>query len=205
MVSLINVGKLIVSITTISTVTSTAKNIYKMLVGLKSSYKTNNEDGICDLLEALDIEETLKIVDNTIKEIPNEKLECDAIKTIVRSIEDITKKIEEELLKLQVRNYYNNSLYLLSSLRSYDIKKNYNKIQKFNSILHNRIKLLFELLKIPLTHDSNILNKNKEIAKTLENIEEGINNIELIELKDFREKKELQKNLEKHILLEKEI
>jgi hypothetical protein len=173
MVSLINVGKIIVSITTISTVTSTAKNIYKMLIGLKSSYKTNNDDKICDMIEELDIEETLKIVENTIKDIPDDKLECDAIKSVVKSIEEVTKIIEEELLKLQNRNHYNNNLYLLSSWRCYDIKKNYDKIHKYNSILHNRIKLLFELLKIPLYHHIEMTDfKNKKDIKDIKEKEE---------------------------------
>jgi len=146
-------GKIITTIginavcASITTITSAARNIYDVIGGISKS-KTPGQKNVVDLLEKLDLEETVKIVDSMLKEISREKISSKTLMLCLDVLTDILKKIEAELQNIDKMLRYNGSLWVLSTFRSYDCSSNMAKIEEYKNVLDSRLKRFIDLLQI---------------------------------------------------------
>ncbi len=127
----------------ISSITTTAKTIINILNDLSSSIKIPD---IKLSLNKLDLNTKVKIIDALLKEI--KYVELDSVNLALISIKEILFNIEYELFRMENRTRYNNSLYVMSYMRSYNLNNHIDKLTEYNSILDVRLKLFFDILNI---------------------------------------------------------
>jgi hypothetical protein len=146
-------GKIIseVGITTLigtaSAITNTSSTICSYLYSIMR-YSGPKKSQIITIIFELDIENTIRIVESLLKEIPKEKMDSLPVLQSVDSLHDIIKIISDELKVIYERLNYNEKLLFGSYFRSYDCSKNLKRLKTYNEILDKRRKILFEILQI---------------------------------------------------------
>jgi len=131
----------------ITTITSAARSIGEVINGISRS-STPDKKNVIDLLNRLDLEETIKVVDSMLKEISRDNLESNTLQLCLDSLIDILKKIEFELKRIDYMLKYNSNIWILSSFRSHDCTSNMKKIEEYKNILDVRLKRFVNMLKI---------------------------------------------------------
>ena len=132
---------------TATALTSTSANVYTLIYNIVK-YSGPNKVNIITSINKLDIENTLKITELMLREIPKEKIRSNSVMQGVESIYEIIKKIEQELRSIYTKLKYNEKLWILNYWKAYDCSTHLQKLQTYNEILEKRKKLLYEILQI---------------------------------------------------------
>lgn len=127
---------------TVSSITSTSQNVYKMLQAM-----TDPDKEISKEIMQLDFDATIKVLTELINKIDiNEK--DTALAESVLLLRDIMFKIEGELNRFQRIMEYNDGIWLMKRFRKYDCIDSLNKLKTYKKVLDNRMKLIKEISKI---------------------------------------------------------
>jgi|694.fasta_scaffold88118_3 hypothetical protein len=101
---------------------------------------------ITNVLKSTDLEFTVNIVDQLVKEQEGKELN-ESVKRALIGVNEILELIHNELLSIKKAIEYHNTKYL-SSWRYFNWDGKIETIKNHNTILIHRYKILFELLKI---------------------------------------------------------
>lgn len=132
-------------VASISSITHTSQNIYDILKKFSFS-KSKQKKTVYENLVEFDLETTIRVLNAELKDINKEKISSESVNICIESIKKITTDIESELLNIDRMTNYNESLWIMKNIRSYDCEESINKLKKYKSILDNRRKLLNEAL-----------------------------------------------------------
>jgi hypothetical protein len=130
----------------LSTISNTTYSMGQMI----SYFTTNNQYGIdkvVDTLNDIDLEFTIVIIDELIKELSNKEL-TNSVKKAIIGVNEILEIIHKELdnIKLAIE-YHKTKFFCNWRALSYD-HQCFNLIKKHNNILKHRYQILIELLTI---------------------------------------------------------
>ena len=129
----------------IKTVTSTSSSI----VSMTSYLMTSSQPGINEIvstLKKIDLEFTVGIIEELVKEQDGKELE-ESIKKAMIGVNETLSLIHQELDSMKQAIEYHNTKYF-NGWRGFSWTGNVNNIKDHNEILKNRYMILFELLKI---------------------------------------------------------
>ncbi len=140
-IGVVTLGSIVYSISTVSSSIVT-------LVGYIKINSVNDQYDISKIISKADIEATIKLLHTIIMEIPEHCTKKLTVVMALQNVQEIIESIEQELAEIHKKIVYNNSLYLLSSWRSYDYRKNVESIETKVSILEKRKENLFRTLQV---------------------------------------------------------
>ena len=142
-------------------ITSSVQGICAMMSNIFSS-KTNTDD-VINKLKCLDIEASVRILDNFLKELHvSYQTETETIKNSIELLKECIVAIEFEVCKIHEKIIYNKNLYVLYLWRSYKFNKSIHALTILKTQLDNRCALFFNILKnANCLHVENIKNVNK--------------------------------------------
>lgn len=127
---------------TVSSITNTSQNVYKMLQAMTDPDKEINREVI-----QLDFEATIKVLTELINKTNIDEKDTVLAENVLL-LRDIMFKIEGELNKIQRIMEYNDGLWIMKRFRKYDCLDSLNKLKMYKKVLDNRMKLLKEVSKI---------------------------------------------------------
>ena len=145
-----------ITVKILSGLSSSAHGIYGLLYYIQNESKTK----IGKELEDTDVKTTIKILENFISELDVNENTPETIIFCIKKVHNTLINIENNLKLIYEKIKYNNSLWVLSSMRSYNFNDNIKNIKKELIKLENRRKLLFDTLKL-----SNTLKKGNDNNK----------------------------------------
>jgi len=131
--------------TCIKTVTMSAQGIYSIVTTLTSPSTTPS---ISYVIKELDLIAEVSVLETLLKEIDLNKHHTETLTLCVKSLEECVLQIEKNLKIVQERSDYNNSLWILTSLRSYGFDDLISTLKLLKLNLSSRKKTLFNVLKI---------------------------------------------------------
>lgn len=129
----------------IRTLTTTTSSVGSLISYLTTNTKPGASDVISTLV-ALDLEFTVGIIENVIKELNEEQLN-EPIKKALVGVNEILELIHKELKALKEAIEYHNSKYF-KNWRSFSWSGNTEALKQYNNTLKNRYAMLLDLLKI---------------------------------------------------------
>jgi hypothetical protein len=129
----------------VGTITTTTSSIGRILSYLTTSSKPGLKD-IVSLLGTIDLEFTIGIIDQVVRE-QNDKPLHESIKKALLGVNEILNKIHKELETIQIAIDNHQQKYF-SSWRSFEWDGNIENLKCHNDILKNRYDMLVNLLKI---------------------------------------------------------
>ena len=129
----------------IKTVTNTTSSIVSMTGYLMTSSQPGINE-IVSTLKKIDLEFTVGIIEELVKEQEGKELE-ESVKKAMIGVNETLGLINQELDSMKQAIEYHNTKYF-NSWRSFSWTGNVNNIKDHNEILKNRYMILFELLKI---------------------------------------------------------
>ena len=134
------VSNLINSITTIS------KNVYNLLDLSKNTHTSE----LILLLERTDIKTTIMLLQSVLTELleNQNKIMNKSIVMAIDNVKEIIQMIETELTDIHKKIEYNSTLYIMSSMRSYDCNINLTNMETKISILDKRRDNLFRVIDV---------------------------------------------------------
>ena len=134
------VSNLINSITTIS------KNVYNLLDLSKNTHTSE----LILLLERTDIKTTIMLLQSVLTELleNQNKIMNKSIVMAIDNVKEIIQLIETELTDIHKKIEYNSTLYIMSSMRSYDCNINLTNMETKISILDKRRDNLFRVIDV---------------------------------------------------------
>ena len=127
----------------VNSITLLSNNVFTLLNNIT---KKIHQTEIINLLNKTDIEATMKLLHAIIIEIPESN--TNSILISLNNVKDIIKQIEEELISIHKKIEYNESLYILQSIRSYDCSLDLENITTKIMILDRRSDYLFRILRL---------------------------------------------------------
>jgi len=145
----------------INSITCLSSNVFT-LVGYIKLTKNIYQNDIIKILNKTDIEATIKLLHTMITEIPTYYNTSISVVTALKDVQEIISSIEDELKEIHRKITYNNTLYFMSSWRSYDCKENLDSIEIKVNILDRRRDNLFKILEVFKNLSSSV---NKEILE----------------------------------------
>lgn len=148
----------------ISSITSTSRNIYNTLNELKSS-KTYEKNKVSRELVNIDLEMNIRIMNSMINEIDVKEIKSESIIHSFESLKMLLYDIEIQLEQLNSYLNYNDSLKFLNQMRSYDCSILLKNIKENKIILDNRFNIFFKLFTI-----KNFLENNKRDSDSFNNL-----------------------------------
>lgn len=127
--------------TTINTISATSTSIYNICYGINSCI-TSCPDGkrLIETLKTLDLETTISVI-NSLLEASDHTKNSKATNIVIESLKDIIVEIEKELIDAKSHIDYNNSIWVGTYWRSYDLLHHIDRLKNMSVILHNRIEL----------------------------------------------------------------
>jgi len=157
-IGVVTAGSIVNSVTTLSS------NIFNIIGYIKIS-KHIHQNEIIKILTKTDVVSTIKLLQAIITEIPEYYTNSISVIIALKNVQEIIENIETELKDIHTKITYNESLYLMSNLRSFDCKDNLDSIELKVSILDRRRDNLFKILEV--FKNLNILDSdvNKEKIK----------------------------------------
>jgi hypothetical protein len=196
---------------TASTVTSTTSSVYGLLYKI-ARYSGPGRTQIINSIFELDIENSIRIIDSLLREIPKDKIKSLPVIQSIDSLNEIIKTISGELKVIYERLNYNESLWIAGYWRSYDCSKNIKRLKVYNEILEKRRKILFDVLQIKheitdkieqpqLLFNANIGN---DVIKYLNSIQKNPLNSNIIETKNIY-LDDTEKKIENNIIIKDNI
>jgi hypothetical protein len=148
----------------INTIAYSSSNIYSVIKYLHNHEITSN---IIDVIVNLDIENTIKIIENVIAGI-NKNVINPAIQICIDSICNIIKSIENELCEIYNNISYNNNIWIFKKFRQHSFAHKISILKSYNDILLKRYKLLIDTLQISSNIDKiQDINKIQDIDKNI--------------------------------------
>lgn len=129
----------------VRTLTTTASSVTSLISYLSTNSKQGTSD-ITNTLISLDLEFTITIIENIIKELNGEHLN-EPINKALAGVNEILFQIHKELNMIKEAIEYHNSKYF-KNWRSFSWQSNTDAIKQYNTILKNRYTMLLDLLKI---------------------------------------------------------
>ena len=136
-----------ITVKILSGLSSSAHGIYGLLYYIQNESKTK----IGKELEDTDVKTTIKILENFISELYINENTPETIIFCIKKVHNTLVNIENNLKLIYEKIKYNNSLWVLSSMRSYNFNTNIKNIKKELIKLENKKKLLFDTLKLSNT------------------------------------------------------
>ena len=130
----------------INSISSLSTNIFGLVSHIRVT-KNIHYDETIKVLNKTDIEATIMLLQSIILDI-SEKEHNKFIIIALQHVKDCIASIETELNEIKERIAYNSSLYLMSSMRSYDLLPNLNAIELKSSVLDKRCDYLFKAISI---------------------------------------------------------
>ena len=127
---------------TITTTTTSIGSVIKYLV-------TNNHPGMDEIINVLtttDLEYTVTVIQQVIREQECKKIHESIIKALI-GVGEILNKIDDELESIKIAMEYHKTKYF-AAWRSFSWNGNLETLKQHNNILKHRYTILFELLKI---------------------------------------------------------
>lgn len=140
----------------INSIVSLSTNIFGLVSHIKLTNNAHYDETI-KVLNKTDIEATITLLQTIILDI-SEKEHFANNKIIIialQHVKDCIANIEAELNIIKERIAYNSNIYLLSSMRSYDLLPHLNSIELHSAVLDKRCDYLFKA--IPLAVGANPL------------------------------------------------
>jgi hypothetical protein len=131
----------------INSITTLSTNIYTLVSHIKLS-KNIHQTEIINILNKTDIEATIKLLHAFILEIPTCCNNSHFIVIALTNVNNIIQSIEDELVDIKNKISYNNSLQIMTSVRSFDCTPNLENIQLKINILDRRCDYLFKTLSV---------------------------------------------------------
>lgn len=143
----------------INAITKSCKSMYFLVKYIKDS-KAPGARQIKKNFVEMDIISKVKIVESLMQEIEMTSLNNTTL-LCLKDLGEILNEIHYEMDEISRLIAYNKSLWVLTYWRSYDCSKNIKNLKKQKKILCDRLKTLFELIKV-----SNIkLRKSEKIVE----------------------------------------
>jgi hypothetical protein len=133
------IGLISLSAVAVNSLNTVSSSVFSLL-GYIQLTKNANTDELCVFLERSDVESTIKLLHSVIGEL---KVLNPPLVFVIETINDIIGQIEAALVEIRQKIEYNNSLYLLSNMRSYDCTPNLKNLQTKVAILEKRSQNLF--------------------------------------------------------------
>ena len=130
----------------IKTLTTTTSSIGSIISYLATNTKPGASD-IMNTLTSLDLEFTIGIIEDVVKDYDAKDLNNVAINKALSGVHEILELIHKELNIIKGAIEYHNSKYF-SGWRSFTWSGNLEAIKQYSVTLKNRYSMLFELLKI---------------------------------------------------------
>jgi hypothetical protein len=132
----------------INSISTLTLNIYSLSSNIKLSTNIFHDD-IKDVLIRTDLEANIKLLHSIIAEIPQYYvLENESIIIAFKNVEEIIVSIEEELNKINEQIIYNDNIYVLKNMRSYDFKPELKRIEMYVEVMEKRKNNLFKILEL---------------------------------------------------------
>ena len=151
MLGVLSISAGTVVITQISSLSNNVFTLINNIIGIAKLSKNVYQIELIKVLTKTDIEATLKLLHAIILEIPlyiNLEQTNNSVVIALDNVKDIIGKIEEELNLIHTKIEYNNSLYVLSHIRSIDCICNLENIEILIIVLDRRCNYLFTTLDI---------------------------------------------------------
>ena len=151
MLGVLSISAGTVVITQISSLSNNVFTLINNIIGIAKLSKNVYQIELIKVLTKTDIEATLKLLHAIILEIPlyiNLEQTNNSVVIALDNVKDINGKIEEELNLIHTKIEYNNSLYVLSHIRSIDCICNLENIEILIIVLDRRCNYLFTTLDI---------------------------------------------------------
>jgi hypothetical protein len=124
-------------------ITSSAQNVYALMSNI-SSYSSSYPNVII-ALKRLDIESSVKILENLIKEL-DIKHKTKTIMESIRSLKECIQNIENELCIVHEKLAYNKTIWMLKNIRSYKCTNSIINLEILKQQLDNRTQMFFYIL-----------------------------------------------------------
>ena len=157
--------------TIINSISSMSMNIYSLSTNIKLSKNIYHKD-VREILIKTDLAATIKLLQNIIVDIPQYYDDNSSVITALQNVQDIIIDIEKELRIINQKMQYNNNIYLMKNLRSYDFKSELTNLETYINVLEKRRDNLFKTLELFKNTVKNPV-PNKKLL-TIANIDEQI-------------------------------
>ena len=130
----------------INSITTLSSNIFGLVSHIKVT-KNVHYDEIMKVLNRTDIEATITLLQTIITDL-SEKEHNKFIIIALQHVKDSIASIETELNEIKERIAYNSTLYIMSSMRGYDLLPNLNAIELKSAVLDKRCDYLFKAISL---------------------------------------------------------
>ena len=130
----------------INSITTLSSNIFGLMTHIRVT-KNVHYDEIIKVLNRTDIEATITLLQTIIADL-SEKEHNKFIIIALQHVKDSIASIETELSEIKERIAYNSTLYLMASMRSYDLLPNLNAIELKSAVLDKRCDYLFKAISL---------------------------------------------------------
>ena len=133
--------------TIINSISSMSMNIYSLSTNIKLSKNIYHKD-VRNILIKTDLAATIKLLQNIIVDIPQYYDDNSSVITALQNVQEIIIDIEKELRMINQKMQYNNNIYLMKNLRSYDFKSELTNLETYINVLEKRRDNLFKTLEL---------------------------------------------------------
>ena len=130
----------------INSITTLSSNIFGLVSHIRVT-KNVHYDEIIKVLNRTDIEATITLLQTIIADL-SEKEHNKFIIIALQHVKESIASIETELSEIKERIAYNSTLYLMASMRSYDLLPNLNAIELKSAVLDKRCDYLFKAISL---------------------------------------------------------
>jgi len=154
----------------INAITNSMYNIYGIMDSLTRTSKTTNIKDVVEFMEKTDLKANLEIYSCLIKEIG--KTNSKTLTICINNIRETIKEIEGEMIIINDKKKFNDSLYTGTKWRSYTFRSNIKKLTELVERLDKRMKTLqcsYEIISRRQLNDQ-IQNQTQNQTQTLNQI-----------------------------------
>ena len=130
----------------INSITTLSSNIFGLMSHIRVT-KNVHYDEIITVLNRTDIEATIALLQTIIADL-SEKEHNKFIIIALQHVKETIASIETELNEIKERIAYNSTLYVMASMRSYDLLPNLNAIELKSAVLDKRCDYLFKAISL---------------------------------------------------------
>ena len=130
----------------INSITTLSSNIFGLVSHIRVT-KNVHYDEIIKVLNRTDIEATIALLQPIIADL-SEKEHNKFIIIALQHVKESIASIETELSEIKERIAYNSTLYVMASMRSYDLLPNLNAIELKSAVLDKRCDYLFKVISL---------------------------------------------------------
>jgi hypothetical protein len=143
----------------INSISTLSLNIYSLTTNIQLSKNIYHQE-IKNILIKTDLEATIKLLHTIIVEIPQYYNDNESVIIALQNMQEIIGHIEQILFGINTKIGYNNNIYIMRNIRSYNFKNDLNDLENFVAVLEKRRDNLFKTLELfKNTAKNNIPNK----------------------------------------------